>query len=165
MTDPQNDMFGDHMIDMCAKHSILECDQKAFMRCECGLTETHSGPCTCRYCKGAFFPVDSPVYDGTLEGERLRDEAIDQIEGHNRDWAAECKEYMLKLYEARCKTSVINCWVNGDDATEWLDREGYKGDNRLVGAVFRSGWEKVGTTKSRLPKRHARPISCWRPKP
>lgn len=114
-----------------------------------------------------LFPKDDPWWKkGIEDGEVGRDVAVGQLAVTAPDWVARCRHAMITLYAYRAKNPQVYGpvpFVNGDDATGWFDRNGYQGDNRIVGAVFKSGWVYVRRVKSRLAKRHARPLSCWRP--
>ena len=155
MTD-QNDMFG----GACGKRSVSPCGTNHGETCVCYQTIGHGEPHRCVHC-GTNFRTQA---EGVKEGERLRDEAVEQVSQGKRNWVADCRKAMVTLYRTRRAQMPLRLYVNGDDAVEWLEREGYTGDNRVVGAVFKGGWQNVGTVKSRLPKRHARPITCWIPK-
>ncbi len=97
-------------------------------------------------------------------GEELLEDALALFDSRTEVIVA-IREAMIKLFAERVHTPGAPAWVNGDDATDWLDARKYDGDYRIVGRVFREKhWHLVDEVKSRIPRRHRRPIKCWAPK-
>lgn len=98
------------------------------------------------------------------DGERARDLALDLF-ADRHDLRDEIDREMRQLYHRRQKRGG-HPYVNGDDATLYLDRVRYTGERRIIGTVFgaRRGWIYVTSVKSSVKRRHARPIDCWRPR-
>lgn len=86
-------------------------------------------------------------------GKAERDKAVQRVSKGRELTVRKLEAYLISLKRP----------VSGDDATRWLDRNGYGGDYRLIGAVFHKarGWKPVGYVNSDIPRRHARPIRVW----
>jgi hypothetical protein len=99
---------------------------------------------------------------GLAEGRQLRDDALGLLESSRATIIRRLRHAMIRLYEKRALRRTLP-FVNGDDATRWLDKHRCNKDYRLIGAVFRpkSGWKPIGYRNSRLKRRHARPVQCW----
>lgn len=123
--------------------------------------------CGCRASLRLWDPAEAakPPPDETELGRKGRDEALASFDEHRAGIRDEIDREMRRLYRERVAEGVEQVWVNGDDASRYLDAIGYTGERRVIGSVFGQGrgWSLVTHIQSQVGRRHARPIACWRP--
>ena len=92
------------------------------------------------------------------EGQILKQYGIDLVRLHNPDFVALCQSYAVEHATAHGS-------VTSDDVRLWANlNDIYPSHHNAWGAVFRSGFERIGFTQSQIPSNHARMISIWKHK-
>mgnify|MGYP006343779831 FL=1 len=91
-----------------------------------------------------------------MTGEQAKQMGLDLVSNHNPDFLAMMRD-----------RATIFCLRNGevtvDDLREWADRNNCRPAHpNAWGAVFRTGFERVGFRKSTTPSAHSRMVSIWR---
>ena len=90
------------------------------------------------------------------EGQILKQYGIELVRSHNPDFVELCRGY------AREHATAYGS-VTSDDVRLWANlNDIYPNHPNAWGAVFKTGFERVGFTKSKIPSNHARIISIWR---
>ena len=90
------------------------------------------------------------------QGELLKRYGLDLVEKHNPDFVALVRAYAEQHSREFGQVTSDDCrlWANLNDI--------YPHHPNAWGAVFKSGFERIGFTQSQIPSNHARIISIWR---
>jgi hypothetical protein len=91
-----------------------------------------------------------------LTGNELKEHGLDLVTDHNEDFV-----FLARREGYRIAYAVGE--VSADDVREWTDAQGiYPEHQNAWGAVFRTGFERVGYRPSRTVSSHGRVIAVWR---
>jgi hypothetical protein len=91
-----------------------------------------------------------------MKGETAKQFGLDLVSNHNPDFLATMR-HVARVHCTRHGEVTI------DDVRQWADLMSYKPSHpNAWGAVFRTGFERIGFRKSTTPSAHSRMVSVWR---